>query len=59
MSLSIVNILCCTDFDGFTPYVKNLGKKQAVTAQSLTKIEDGESPLLLASFVPWQTSFPA
>lgn len=33
----------CTDFDGFTPYVKNLGKKQAVTAQSLMKIEDGAS----------------
>lgn len=32
-----------TDFDGFTPYVKNLGKKQAVTAQSLMKIEDGAS----------------
>ncbi|KAI5124441.1 hypothetical protein M0805_008325 [Coniferiporia weirii] len=31
---------CKADFDGFTPYVKNLGKKQAVTAQSLLKIED-------------------
>ncbi|THG94475.1 hypothetical protein EW145_g8129, partial [Phellinidium pouzarii] len=31
---------CKTDFDGFTPYVKHLDKKQAVTTQSLLKIED-------------------
>lgn len=36
-----------TDFDGFAPYVKHLGKKQAVTAQSLQKIEDGECMLVL------------
>ncbi|OCB85234.1 Translin [Sanghuangporus baumii] len=29
-----------TDFEGFTPYVRHLGKKQAVTTQSLQKIED-------------------
>ena len=33
------------DFEGFTPYVANLAKKQAVTAQSLLKIEDGISKL--------------
>ena len=31
------------DFDGFTPYVKQLSKKQSVTAQSLLKIEEGAS----------------
>ncbi|KAL5518646.1 hypothetical protein ACEPAH_329 [Sanghuangporus vaninii] len=31
---------CKADFEGFTPYVRHLGKKQAVTTQSLQKIED-------------------
>jgi len=31
---------CKADFDGFTPYVKQLSKKQAVTSQSLLKIEE-------------------
>ncbi|EJD04301.1 Translin [Fomitiporia mediterranea MF3/22] len=31
---------CKADFEGFTPYVRHLGKKQSVTAQSLQKIED-------------------
>ncbi|KAG1783647.1 Translin [Suillus placidus] len=36
VSLTIV----CKDFERFTPYVKELSKKQAVTSQSLEKIED-------------------
>lgn len=31
---------CKADFERFTPYVKELSKKQAVTSQSLEKIED-------------------
>jgi len=54
---------CKADFDGFTPYVKQLSKKQAVTSQSLLKIEDaayaiavraseyGESDAMLADIV--------
>ena len=30
------------DFERLTPYVRDLSKKQAVTAQSLEKIEDGD-----------------
>ena len=29
------------DFEGFTPYIRDLRKKQHVTSQSLEKIEDG------------------
>lgn len=29
------------DFERFTPYVRDLSKKQFVTSQSLEKIEDG------------------
>lgn len=29
------------DFERWTPYVRDLSKKQSVTAQSLEKIEDG------------------
>ncbi|TFK76827.1 Translin [Pluteus cervinus] len=31
---------CKADFDRFTPYIRDLAKKQAVTVQSLEKIED-------------------
>ncbi|KZT06353.1 Translin [Laetiporus sulphureus 93-53] len=31
---------CKADFEGFTPYFRELRKKQSVTAQSLEKIED-------------------
>jgi len=31
---------CKSDFERLTPYVRDLSKKQAVTAQSLQKIED-------------------
>jgi len=31
---------CKADFERFTPYVRELSKKQAVTSQSLEKIED-------------------
>lgn len=31
------------DFDGFTPHVRELSKKQHVTQQSLLKIEQGQS----------------
>ncbi|KAG5652285.1 hypothetical protein H0H81_005545 [Sphagnurus paluster] len=31
---------CKADFERMTPYVRDLSKKQAVTAQSLQKIED-------------------
>ncbi|KAG1755019.1 Translin [Suillus paluster] len=33
-------IVCKVDFERFTPYVRELSKKQAVTSQSLAKIED-------------------
>lgn len=36
------------DFERLTPYVRDLSKKQAVTAQSLEKIEDGD--LLTSAF---------
>lgn len=32
------------DFERMTPYVRDLRKKQSVTAQSLEKIEDGLAP---------------
>lgn len=32
---------CTADFEGLTPYFKELRKKQHVTSQSLEKIEDG------------------
>ena len=32
-----------TDLERFTPYVRDLSKKQQTTAQSLEKIEDGVS----------------
>ena len=35
-----------TDFERFTPYVRDLSKKQAVTSESLEKIENGEAPAL-------------
>ncbi|KAF5312706.1 hypothetical protein D9619_003374 [Psilocybe cf. subviscida] len=35
---------CRSDFERMTPYIRELGKKQAVTVQSLEKIEDGKSP---------------
>lgn len=31
------------DFERMTPYIRELGKKQVVTSQSLEKIEDGKS----------------
>ncbi len=33
------------DFERWTPYVRDLKKKQSVTSQSLEKIEDGQSAL--------------
>ncbi|KLO20522.1 Translin [Schizopora paradoxa] len=54
---------CKADFDGFSPYVKQLSKKQAVTSQSLQKIEEaayaiavraseyGENDAMLADIV--------
>ncbi|KAI0034953.1 Translin [Vararia minispora EC-137] len=38
---------CKADFEGFTPYVRELAKKQAVTAQSLLKIEDAAYAIVL------------
>lgn len=35
-----------TDFERFTPHVWELHKKQAITAESLAKIEDGKGILL-------------
>jgi hypothetical protein len=32
------------DFEQFTPYVRDLSKKQAVTSESLEKIENGNPP---------------
>ncbi|KIY67587.1 Translin [Cylindrobasidium torrendii FP15055 ss-10] len=32
--------MCKGDFDGFTPQIRNLSKKQSVTTQSMKKIED-------------------
>ena len=37
---------CSTDFERFTPYVRDLSKKQAVTSESLEKIENGKAPAL-------------
>lgn len=34
--------LCCLDFEGLTPYIRDLPKKQWVTGQSLRKIEEGK-----------------
>jgi hypothetical protein len=34
------------DFERFTPYIRDLRKKQAVTANSLEKIEDGQSHIV-------------
>lgn len=34
-----------TDFERLTPYIRDLSKKQQVTAQSLEKIEDGKVSL--------------
>lgn len=45
--------LLVTDFESWTPYVRDLKKKQSVTTQSLEKIEDGEFP----TFLPDYTSF--
>lgn len=38
-----------TDFEGFTPYIRDLSKKQHVTSQSLQKIEQGT---MLSSLPP-------
>ena len=37
---------CKADFDTLTPYLRELGKKQRVTAESLHKIEDGRLCLI-------------
>ena len=39
------------DFEGLTPYIRELRKKQQVTTQSLEKIEDG----LLISLASYMT----
>ncbi|KAK0456355.1 Translin [Armillaria borealis] len=40
---------CKADFEGFTPYVRFLSKKQSVTAQSLQKIEDAVYAIVVRS----------
>ncbi|KAF4605489.1 hypothetical protein EYR40_004273 [Pleurotus pulmonarius] len=38
---------CKADFEGFTPHVRELSKKQAVTSSSLEKIEDAAYAIVL------------
>ncbi|KAF9014990.1 Translin [Cyathus striatus] len=40
---------CKADFECFTPYVRDLNKKQAVTSQSLEKIEDAAYAIFVRS----------
>ncbi|KAK0473260.1 Translin [Armillaria novae-zelandiae] len=40
---------CKADFEGFTPHVRFLSKKQRVTAQSLQKIEDAVYAIVVRS----------
>lgn len=41
----IALIIFLLDFEGLTPYIRDLPKKQSVTGQSLRKIEEGKRTL--------------
>lgn len=41
---------CFLDFETLTPYIHDLHKKQAVTVQSLRKVEEGQLILCLIDF---------
>ncbi|KAJ8489650.1 hypothetical protein ONZ45_g13502 [Pleurotus djamor] len=41
---------CKADFEAFTPYVRELSKKQAVTANSLEKIEDATYAIVVRGY---------
>ena len=43
--IHIVLITFLLDFEGLTPYIRDLPKKQSVTGQSLRKIEEGKRTL--------------
>ncbi|KAI0050701.1 Translin [Auriscalpium vulgare] len=40
---------CKADFEGFTPHIRDLSKKQAVTSQSLRKIEEAAYAIVVRS----------